>query len=108
MEQNTDHLFETLQNLVEGWCDRRCLRALRAILRGYPLTSPQNVAGRSDTVPDSAQPASTPGAAMGDQDLKAELERLRAENAALKQRGRGGAASIKVSEKGAVSVYGLG
>ena len=40
MEQNTDHLFETLQNLVEGWCDRRCLRALRAILRGYPLTSP--------------------------------------------------------------------
>jgi hypothetical protein len=45
---------------------------------------------------------------MGDQDLKAELERLRAENAALKQRGRGGTASIKVSEKGAVSVYGLG
>jgi hypothetical protein len=45
---------------------------------------------------------------MGDQDLKAELERLKAENAALKQRGRGGAASIKVSEKGGVSVYGLG
>lgn len=42
---------------------------------------------------------------MSDQDLKAELERLRAENAALKQRG---SASIKVSEKGAVSVYGLG
>ena len=40
MEQNTDHLFATLQNLVEGWCDRRCLRALKAILRGYPLTSP--------------------------------------------------------------------
>ena len=40
MEKNTDHLFVTLQNLVEGWCDRRCLRALRAILRGYPLTSP--------------------------------------------------------------------
>lgn len=45
---------------------------------------------------------------MGDQDLKAELERLKAENAALKQRGRGGASSIKVSEKGGVSVYGLG
>ena len=42
---------------------------------------------------------------MSDQDLKAELERLRAENAALKQRG---SASIKVSEKGGVSVYGLG
>lgn len=25
---------------MEAWCDRRCLRALRAILRGYPLTSP--------------------------------------------------------------------
>jgi hypothetical protein len=45
------------------------------------------------------------GSTMSDQDLKAELERLRAENAALKQRGPG---SIKVSEKGAVSVYGLG
>ena len=43
---------------------------------------------------------------MGDEDLKAELEKLRAENEALKQRGRSG--SLKVSEKGAVSVYGLG
>lgn len=42
---------------------------------------------------------------MSDQDLKAELERLRAENAALKQ---GRPASLKVSEKGALSVYGLG
>lgn len=40
-------------------------------------------------------------------DLKAELERLRAENAALKSRsGRG--VSMKVSEKGGLSVYGLG
>jgi hypothetical protein len=44
---------------------------------------------------------------MGDDDLKVELERLRAENAALKARGERGA-SMKVSEKGAVSVYGLG
>ena len=43
---------------------------------------------------------------MGDEDLKAELERLKAENETLKQRGRSG--SLKVSEKGAVSVYGLG
>jgi hypothetical protein len=41
---------------------------------------------------------------MSDQDLKAELERLRPENEALKQRGREGTGSIKVSEKGAVSV----
>jgi hypothetical protein len=42
---------------------------------------------------------------MSDEDLKAELERLRNENAALK---KGGATRIKVSEKGGVSVYGLG
>ena len=34
------HLFNTIQALVEGWCDRRCLKALRAILRGYPISSP--------------------------------------------------------------------
>jgi hypothetical protein len=44
---------------------------------------------------------------MADDDLKAELEKLRAENAALKARG-GRSVSMKVSEKGAVSVYGLG
>jgi hypothetical protein len=44
---------------------------------------------------------------MAEEDLKAELERLRAENERLKsQRGRG--VSLKVSEKGGVSVYGLG
>lgn len=40
-------------------------------------------------------------------ELKAELERLKAENAALKARGARGV-SMKVSEKGGVSVYGLG
>ncbi len=40
-------------------------------------------------------------------ELKAELERLRAENEALKTRGSKGV-SMKVSEKGGVSVYGLG
>jgi hypothetical protein len=44
---------------------------------------------------------------MADEDLQAELERLRAENESLKQK-RNSAVSIKVSEKGAVSVYGLG
>ena len=44
---------------------------------------------------------------MADEDLQAELARLRAENESLKQR-HGGSTSIKVSEKGAVSVYGLG
>ena len=40
-------------------------------------------------------------------DLKSELERLRAENAALKNRSTKGV-SMKVSEKGGLSVYGLG
>jgi hypothetical protein len=44
---------------------------------------------------------------MSDEDVKAELERLRAENARLKQRATR-AVSFKVSEKGGVSVYGLG
>lgn len=42
-----------------------------------------------------------------DEELKAELERLKAENEALKARGSKGV-SVKVSEKGGVSVYGLG
>lgn len=44
---------------------------------------------------------------MADEDLKAELERLRAENETLKNRTARGT-SLKVSEKGGVSVYGLG
>jgi len=40
-------------------------------------------------------------------ELKAELERLKAENEALKARGAKGL-SMKVSDKGGVSVYGLG
>ena len=42
-----------------------------------------------------------------EEELKAELEKLKAENAALRARG-GKGVSLKVSEKGAVSVYGLG
>jgi hypothetical protein len=42
-----------------------------------------------------------------DEDLKVELERLRAENERLKNRSSRGV-SLKVSEKGGVSVYGLG
>jgi hypothetical protein len=44
---------------------------------------------------------------MSDEDLKAELERLRSENAALKK-GAATGISMKVSEKGAVSIYGMG
>ena len=44
---------------------------------------------------------------MSDEDLKAELERLRSENAALKK-GASTSIRMKVSEKGAVSIYGMG
>lgn len=42
-------------------------------------------------------------------DLKAEIERLKAENENLKNKKMGkGTLSMKVSEKGALSVYGMG
>jgi hypothetical protein len=44
---------------------------------------------------------------MSEEDLKAELERLKEENERLKTR-QSRAISMKVSEKGALSVYGLG
>jgi hypothetical protein len=44
---------------------------------------------------------------MTEEELRAEIERLKAENVALKTPTRG-QISFKVSEKGAVSVYGLG
>src|SRR6478672_3829375 len=47
------------------------------------------------------------GKAMSDEEMKAELERLRNENAALKK-GASTGLRMKVSEKGAVSIYGMG
>lgn len=42
-------------------------------------------------------------------DMKAEIDRLRAENEALKnKKSTSGTLSMKVSEKGALSIYGMG
>jgi hypothetical protein len=43
-----------------------------------------------------------------EEELRAEIERLRAENENLKKPQPRGATSLKVSEKGGLSVYGLG
>ena len=47
---------------------------------------------------------------MSDDDVKAELERLKRENESLREQAKAkpGQLSLKVSEKGAVSVYGMG
>jgi hypothetical protein len=45
---------------------------------------------------------------MTPEEMQTELERLKAENEALKKPAARGTISFKVSEKGAVSVYGLG
>jgi hypothetical protein len=44
---------------------------------------------------------------VSDEDIQTELQRLRAENELLKKSGRSKLA-MKVSEKGALSVYGMG
>jgi hypothetical protein len=56
---------------------------------------------------DDAALSSGEGRPSVTEDLKAELERLKAENERLKNRQTRGV-SLKVSEKGGVSVYGLG
>ena len=45
---------------------------------------------------------------MTPEEMQAEMDRLKAENEALKKPAARGTISFKVSEKGAVSVYGLG
>jgi hypothetical protein len=45
---------------------------------------------------------------MSDENMKAELERLRAENESLKKTKKPGVLTMKVSEKGGLSVYGMG
>ena len=44
---------------------------------------------------------------MSESEMQAELERLRAENAQLKGKDKGGL-TLKVSEKGGLSLYGMG
>jgi len=45
---------------------------------------------------------------LADNDIEKEMQRLREENERLKARRSAGEITLRVSEKGAVSVYGLG
>jgi len=59
-------------------------------------------------VPDAHRPTGPRGGSMTTEDPAAELARLRAENEALKKATKPVGISFKVSEKGALSVYGMG
>ena len=37
---SSDEIHLETKRLVDGWCDRRCLRALRHALAGWPMTNP--------------------------------------------------------------------
>jgi hypothetical protein len=37
---SSEEFLETINKLIEAWCDRRCLSALRAILAGWPMGMP--------------------------------------------------------------------
>ena len=37
--ERTVDIDESVKSLVDAWCDRRCLSALRHILQGWPLSS---------------------------------------------------------------------
>ena len=39
MLETNEELFKVIRSLVEAWCDRRCLSALRRILAAYPLST---------------------------------------------------------------------
>ena len=70
-----------------------------------PPVSPDDQQKDSEVSNDDEQTLG--GKQMSESEMQAELERLRAENAQLKNKEKAGI-SLKVSEKGAVSLYGMG
>ena len=81
------------------------LLSFRILYEIYPTCSqPRTTASEEGT--KSVKPQSEVEA-MSDEHLKGELERLRKENEALKK-GASSSVRMKVSEKGALSIYGMG
>ena len=84
----------------------RVISASRNIDAPLALARDHNTPAAIGALVRAAPVSNTPGynLRMSDEDLKAELERLKAENEQLKSQ-RGRSVSLKVSEKGGVSVY---
>lgn len=39
MKESPENFHKSLAALVDSWCERRCMLALKFILQGYPLSS---------------------------------------------------------------------
>jgi hypothetical protein len=39
MIESNAQFFSALKSLIDAWCERRCLGALRSILQAYPMPS---------------------------------------------------------------------
>lgn len=81
--------------------------ATRHVLFPVELTLEGDSGQNARNNTNSFQQPERGGIQMNEAEMKAELERLRAENAQLKTKEKGGI-TLKVSEKGAVSLYGMG
>jgi hypothetical protein len=103
-------VFSLLNRLNKGYRKGRNDHLIRQATREpvsaevlFPTLPPARV-GSSDAGLVQVQKRRT---VMNELEMKAELEKLRAENATLKKKETVGL-SLKVSEKGAVSLYGMG
>lgn len=66
------------------------------------------IAGAAGDWPRVAAPDQEASKSMTEQQMQAEIARLKAENESLKASKGGKVTKVKLSEKGAVSVYGVG
>src|ERR1039458_9132789 len=80
---------------------------MRRVLFPDERTSEGHEEQNAGSNPNNFEEPKPGGIEMNEAEMKAELERLRAENAQLKTKEKGGI-TLKVSDKGAVSLYGMG
>ena len=104
------HKYEFTWSELSSMAENK-LKAHAVIMRRvlFPDQDPQVASDDQDVEPeaDNDEEQTVGGKQRSESEMRAELERLRAENAQLKNKDRG-AISLKVSEKGAISLYGMG